>query len=233
MGTLYWQLNDNWPVASWSSVEYGGKWKHLHYQAKRFYEPVAVMVVPTDSAATNVEVWAVNDRAEAAQASAAVELWSFDGKKMETQTLEAEVAPRSAKRLGAFAVSDFGGAKELEQRFLEVALTARVGGETVKHTNEWFFNVFKRCDLGDALVDAIPSVRGGKWTVTLTTDKPAFFVWANVSGIRGEFSDNSFALFPGRPVTLTFSPKEQEATFEAFAKALTVKHLRQTYAGRQ
>ena len=233
MGTLYWQLNDNWPVASWSSIEYGGKWKHLHYQAKRFYEPVAVMVVPSDGGATNVEVWAVNDHAVPAQAEAAVELWGFDGKKLETQALKGEIAPRSAKLLGTFAVSDFGGAKELEQRFLEVVLTATVDGQTVKHRNEWFFNFFKRCDLGDAVVDAIPAERNGKWTVTLTTDKPAFFVWANASGISGEFSDNSFALFPGRPVTLTFTPKDGAASFADFAKALTVKHLRQTYAGRQ
>ena len=233
MGTLYWQLNDNWPVASWSSLEYGGKWKHLHYQAKRFYEPVAVMVVPSDNSSSNIEVWAVNDHAVPAQAEAAVELWSFGGKKLETQTLKGEVAPRSALLLGKLPVSDFGGQKELEQRFLEVVLTANVGGQTVKHRNEWYFNFFKRCDLGDAAVDAITAERNGKWTVTLTTDKPAFFVWANAAGIRGEFSDNSFTLFPGRPVTLTFTPKDQAATFADFTQALTVKHLRQTYAGRQ
>ena len=152
---------------------------------------------------------------------------------VETQALKGEIAPRSAKLLGTFAVSDFGGAKELEQRFLEVVLTAKVDGQTVKHSNEWYFNAFKRCDLGDALVDAIPAERNGKWTVTLTTDKPAFFVWANVSGVRGEFSDNSFTLFPGRPITLAFAPKDKAATFDDFVKALTVKHLRQTYAGRQ
>jgi beta-mannosidase len=107
-----------------------------------------------------------------------------------------------------------------------------VAGRKESHRNEWYFSAFKRCDLGDAAVDAIPAVRHGKWTVTLTTDKPAFFVWANASGIRGEFSDNSFALFPGRPIVLTFTPKDPAATFDDFAKALTVRHLRQTYAGR-
>lgn len=34
MGTLYWQLNDSWPVVSWSSIDYYGNWKALHYQAK-------------------------------------------------------------------------------------------------------------------------------------------------------------------------------------------------------
>jgi beta-mannosidase len=231
MGTLYWQLNDNWPVASWSSLEYGGKWKHLHYQAKRFYAPVAVMVVPADNDPTNIEVWAVNDRAVPAAAEAAVELWGYNGKKMETVSLKGDIAPRSARLLGKLPVSAFGNAKELDQRFLEVVLSADVDGTKEVHRNEWFFSAFKRCDLGDALVDAIPAERNGTWTVTLTTDKPAFFVWANVSGIRGEFSDNSFTLLPGRPVTLTFTPKGA-AGYDDFVKALTVTHLRRTYAGR-
>ncbi|KGF67012.1 beta-mannosidase, partial [Hoeflea sp. BAL378] len=42
MGTLYWQLNDTWPVASWASLEYGGGWKLVHYMARRFYAPVLV-----------------------------------------------------------------------------------------------------------------------------------------------------------------------------------------------
>lgn len=42
MGTVYWQLNDCWPVASWASIDYCGRWKALHYYAKRFFAPVMI-----------------------------------------------------------------------------------------------------------------------------------------------------------------------------------------------
>jgi beta-mannosidase len=49
MGALYWQLNDCWPVASWSSIEFGGRWKALHYAARRFFAPALVAAhVPGD-----------------------------------------------------------------------------------------------------------------------------------------------------------------------------------------
>lgn len=42
MGAVIWQLNDCWPVASWASIDYYGRWKALHYYAKRFFAPVLV-----------------------------------------------------------------------------------------------------------------------------------------------------------------------------------------------
>ena len=42
MGAIIWQLNDNWPVASWASIDYYGRWKALHYYAKRFFAPIMI-----------------------------------------------------------------------------------------------------------------------------------------------------------------------------------------------
>ena len=61
MGALYWQLNDTWPVASWSSLDYGGGWKLLHHMARRFFPPVTVVVIPE---AGGFRAVAVNDTAD-------------------------------------------------------------------------------------------------------------------------------------------------------------------------
>ena len=61
MGALYWQLNDTWPVASWSSLDYGGGWKLLHHMARRFFQPVNLVVIPE---AGGFRAVAVNDTAD-------------------------------------------------------------------------------------------------------------------------------------------------------------------------
>jgi len=59
-GTLYWQLNDTWPVVSWSSVDVLGRWKALHHEARRVFAPVAVLA---DRWADTVAVWVASDTA--------------------------------------------------------------------------------------------------------------------------------------------------------------------------
>ena len=58
MGALYWQLNDCWPGFSWSSLEFGGRWKALHFAARRFFAPVLVSAhVPGDERMGMGNIW--------------------------------------------------------------------------------------------------------------------------------------------------------------------------------
>ena len=59
MGTLYWQLNDCWPVASWSSIDFYGNWKLLHHTVKEKFAPVIVATEALENGATHIYV--VND----------------------------------------------------------------------------------------------------------------------------------------------------------------------------
>ena len=207
MGTLFWQLNDNWPVASWSSIEYGGKWKHLHYQAKRFFAPVAVVGLPEG------KVVALNDTAKPARGELKLEYWGFDGKVLKSETKTVDLAPDSAAVVAAY--------EKRENAFLHLTLKTSAG----VFENDWFFDYYKTYDLADAKVEA----KFDGFKVTLTTDRPAFFTWANAKGIRGEFDDNSFTLLPGRPKTIVFTPKAEGVTSSRFRQAFSVTHLRRTY----
>lgn len=59
MGALYWMLNDVWQGPSWSSIEYGGRWKILHYYAKKFFSPV--LISPVKTSETELSVYVVSD----------------------------------------------------------------------------------------------------------------------------------------------------------------------------
>jgi len=223
MGSIYWQLCDNWPVASWSSIEYGGKWKHLQYHARRFYSPCALTVKPAFKDDSTLEFWAMNDKDEPLTGEAKLETWSYDGELRETRSFALDVPARSAKLLGKVSLSSFGDEKTRRKLFLSMS-----GSECPD--NEHFFDFFRECDFAAAKVGFSAEESGAEWKVRLSADKPAFYVWADVPGVKGIFSDDSFTLLPGRPKTIVFKKRPcEKATFADFKKALEVMHLRETY----
>ena len=219
MGTLFWQLNDNWPVASWSSVEYGGKWKPLQYMARRFFEPVAVVARPGADGA--IEVYGLNDTACEVRGELEVEYWPYGGRKSTMSRKTGVVlSPNGATRLTPLGITE----------------SARRGGEFVVLTlrtdrgvsqGEWHFVPYREAAIEKARVTARATpAAGGTFSVELSSDRPAFFVWLDVRGVRGEFSDNCFTLLPGRDVTVVFTPKSGESVqAEEFAARLKVLSL--------
>ena len=78
MGALYWQANDCWPVASWASLDFFGRWKALHHAAQRFFAPYLVSAISEGEAA---KVWATADfGTPAAKAKLVLTVFSFDGR---------------------------------------------------------------------------------------------------------------------------------------------------------
>lgn len=190
MGTLYWQLNDTWPVASWSSLEYGGGWKALHYAARRFYAPVLISAQP-DATTGEIVLWAVNDT------PAPVAL---------------TVAARSVRMSGAVAALGTWQAEIPTDRAIEVARLARgalpddaflhfdwTDGGQHQAENEFLPKRPKEYALGTPQITAMQGVGAdGAPEVTLTTDRPALFVIWDAGGDT-VWSDNCLTLLPGRP----------------------------------
>lgn len=219
MGTLYWQLNDNWPVSSWSSIEYGGKWKHLHYHAKRFFANIAVLPTENPWNGRKYALSIVNDTLTNVTDALIVEPWAFDG------TAPRKDAPKDQSLNRIISVPS-GGIKRLGYRWGDAGFyVIRFGNAE----NVWFSAPFKDCDLAPAKVEissVVEKIEKGKkvFEFEVSTDYPAFFVWLNANGIRGEFSDNSFVLLPGRARKIAFEPKSSVSR-EDFVRSLSVRHL--------
>ncbi|WP_134681592.1 glycoside hydrolase family 2 protein [Paracoccus ravus] len=193
MGTLYWQLNDTWPVASWSSLEYGGGWKALHYMARRFFAPVTVVAQP--GPADQITLFALNDTPAPVALAVGLQSVRLTGEIAELGAWQAVCPPERATeiaRLPASAVAT--------DAFLLFHWSDRRG--THCGQNEFLPRRPKEYDLGQPEISArIGLSSEGVAQVTLATDRPALCVTWDLGGDT-IWDDNCFTLLPDHPRTL-------------------------------
>lgn len=224
MGAVYWQLNDNWPVASWSSIEYGGNWKPLHYMAKRFFSPVLVSAFQKNGV---LEIWSVNDSRCSVLLDVNVSVYGFDGRTITSDVLPLqEVAPGSAIQLKKLNVSDYDF--ELNSAFMQIEMSAEVEENAFALSNTHFFSPYKDCELAKAAVDVKACEDENGLYLELSTNKPAFLVVCDTPGVKGVFDDNCVTLLAYEPKILRFTPK-QRLSLDEFRKSVKVKHLAESY----
>ena len=222
MGTIYWQLNDNWPVCSWSSIEYGGKWKQLQYHAKRFYAPVISAVYKNDQG--NTVLSAVSDVQQALELEVKMILYSVSGKVLAEETLSGKLKAQESKVLRKLPAAYLG-----KDVFLHISLTAKgKDGAVFEHENTFFPVPYKEMDIEKANIKLQISEQKEGFAVSLTSDKPAFFAVLETPGIAGRFSDNSFTLLPGVEKTVVFKPQSKTA-LNTLKQSIKVITLRDTY----
>lgn len=217
MGTLYWQINDTWPVASWSSLDYGGQWKLLHHMARRFYNPVSVVAVPGEH---GIALRGINDTGGDAGIRLEAMAVATSGRQRVLHAASASLSPDAAIDLAQIPVAELAA-----DEFLYFSWTDAEGG--LLGENDFFPKAYKYYDPAEARISAAWSDVGGRPVLTLSTDAPAFFVTASVD-VPGYFSDNAITLLPGRPASLTFTPRHG-ADPAALATSLKLRHLRDTY----
>ena len=194
MGTLYWQLNDTWPVCSWSSLDHGGNWKLLHHMAREFYAPVLVTAVPGQDALT---LRAVNDTAGPVTLEVDAYGVAMSGAIRSLGTWTHAVPDDSAVEVAQIA-NDALTPDEV------LSFTWRQPGQP--HQGDIFApRPWKAYDLPAATLTYRVEPAPDGWQIAVETDQPAFFV-ALEADQPGRFSQNAFALFPGYPAILTFTP---------------------------
>lgn len=213
-GTLFWQLNDCWPAASWSSVEHCGRWKSLMYHAKRFFASLALSIFTNNDGELNIVV--CNDGAARLPTSFSVlcRLVDLKGTLLSSRRFNGIVSPGQTAVVVSQEPSEqwlLGGAPS--KRLLVCQLLV---DETVLQTQLHTFKEFKHLDLIDPDIEV---VRIDEHHLQVKARAaPALFVFVDLGTPASRFSDNSLPIIlPDEPVVLkSSSPLPSEESLKVW-----------------
>jgi len=220
-GSLYWQLDDCWPVASWSSIDYYGRWKALQYYARRFYAPV--LVSPVDEKGT-INVWGVSDRRADTNVRLSMRVLDFGGREIMRKDQDIVLAPNASKVYASFTRKDLLGAASSKQVMFVTEISE--AGRVLNRNIHWFE---KTKDLELPKPELKSEVSGGEkgiFAVKLTSNKLARAVFLH--GVEGFFEDNYFDLLPGETVTVTLRAAPT-ATLQSIQTSLRATTIADSY----
>ncbi len=223
MGSIFWQLNDCWPVASWSSIDYYGRWKALQYYARRFYAPVLVSPHVEDGA---LKVYIVSDKVKAEPATLRVRLMNFDGKVLLEDTSAVEVAPLTSKVYLDWTLRKLAdaGAADTSRVFVVAELTA--GGEEISR-NIIYLAPVKGVQLKPAQLKVESTGANGRYKIRVSSAVLARSVYLSFGNLDAQLSDNYFDLLPGETVEITAT---STASLDALKAQLKVISLTDAFA---
>lgn len=199
MGTLYWQMNDCWPVASWAGMDYYGRWKALQYTVRKSFKDVLLSIDGTDAEA--LKVHAVSDRRQALEGELVIRLHDFSGALLREWSQPVTLTADSASVVFTQPVAELLEGREPGQVLLVASLLE--GGKLLEH-KEHYFAAAKDIPLSKPLITVTEVPGSAGKSFTLSSDVLARGVHLTVEE-EGIFSDNFFDLLPGEPKTVEFA----------------------------
>jgi beta-mannosidase len=186
MGTLYWQLNDCWPVASWSSRDYFGNWKALHYTAQEVFAPISISLEKTKN--NNFNIWVISDTTNCTD-TLLINTYSLKGGILSSSKQFVKIQAKSQLIDSVpFCKDDEFIICKLKKQKVE----SKVGFTKAIKDYDFSNPKIQYQHIGDQL--------------KLSTDTPAFQIYLH--GIKGNFSDNFFTLLPGEEKVLEIGDLE-------------------------
>lgn len=196
MGSMYWQLNDVWPGASWASVDYYGRWKALQFHAKRFYAPLSVSLLRNNGV---TEAHILSDLTTAKALTWRLRVLDLSGKVLSEKSGAVTVAPLTSPLVASLSDADLlGGA---DAKTSQAVFEIMDGGQVVA-------KVFGYAGATKAVAWTDPKLKlsvvpaSGSYDVTVTAAAAARGVWIDVGDLKADLSDNSFDMTGGESVTV-------------------------------
>jgi beta-mannosidase len=209
MGTLYWQINDCWTGPSWSSIDYFGRWKALHYKVKDMYKNLLVNIEEGEKQL--VEITLISDKLKPIIGRLKLELINFEGKLLWEKEQEITIAANTAQKVYQHNFSKLLKSNSLNELFLKVSYTSEEQSDQQVH----YFAPPKELKLVKATIQKqIKKVAGG-YELQLFSPTLIKNLLIQVPTKEISFSDNYFDLLP----------KEQTLILIEMEGALTAEEI--------
>ncbi|MCD7937941.1 MAG: glycoside hydrolase family 2 protein [Tannerellaceae bacterium] len=216
MGTLYWQHNDCWPVASWSSRDYYGRWKAQHYFAKKAFDDILVSPIADDD---KLDIYVVSDRVKPVRGTLEITAMDLNGQILYQQKKNISLPANSSRNQHTEALERVLRGKARNEVVIHARFKENNGKE---YTNNYFPARYKDINFPKATIRTQSGPVEGGYKVTIESDVYARGVFLSIEGIDNFFSDNYFDLLPGKPATITIHTKLDKATFDKQLKTESI-----------
>jgi beta-mannosidase len=198
MGTLFWQLNDVWDGASWSTIESDGKWKAAHCALKRLYGRSIILV---DQTKDSLHVYVQLHQSERADIELKWELLGFFGEVFGSNEVEKTINGQQASKIISIPLESLLQKRNSSEVFLNLQLYE---GDTITATKMHLLVLPKQLRLTTPAIKCISKgYDNGQQQLQLSSDRLALGVMVELPGARGNWTQNYFNLLPNRPVVVS------------------------------
>ena len=222
MGSLYWQLNDCWPVASWSSIDYFGKWKALHYKTKKSF---AESILSFHKSPNEVIIYFVTDNLEKKKLKFNLELRDFNGKLYNSWQKEFTSNPNNSKVIYNLDVSKLSSSQEF---FTDKYIYSYVSnGDEIISEKVGYLTSIKNLKLDLPEFNFNVNVMGDYYEIILESKNLIKNLFVSSSSDYN-FSDNYFDLLPNQTKTIKIK-RDKFDSMSLFKENLSFISLYDTY----
>jgi beta-mannosidase len=215
MGSLFWQMNDVWPVASWACLDFQNNPKAFYYTAKKAFNPI--IVVPANYR-NNFTLNVVSDKRESFSAKAEMKILDFNGKVLWSKNVAVNMHANTSQECFKITTNELVRNMDTTQIVFSVKL---LKGDNLIASNVCYFAEPKNLKLPKSEITKVIKETGEGYSITFTSDKLIKDLYLD-SDLKGSFSDNCFDLLPGEKVTVTFKTKEKTDNFGDKLKILSL-----------
>ncbi len=212
MGSLYWQLNDCWPVASWSSTDYYRNYKALHYYVRKAFKPVVVLTTLTDD---SIEFQIVSDRQDKLRATLNIKVLSLAGKVISDQNQIVKIDPSGNVVVASLPLKTLLQGNPADETVIAATLLEK--DVPVDRCLTYLVKP-KKLHLSKAAISIQTQDGGTEWLIRISADRVVKNLMITYNGRAGIFSDNYFDLLPGETAVIrlakTWSPANPKPDLE-------------------